>query len=131
MNENDFQSNPRTALLLDAADLLEKRAARCIPGPWKVDGRRVVAEDDEWDDVARDCPSHDEADWIAMMDPRLAEHLASHMRAQGRELYFNEVGGGDTPVTREYVRSTYGDILLLAMKILKRDDVPWLQVAGD
>lgn len=45
MNEEDFRRNPRTALLLDAADLLERRAERCVPGPWKVDATWVISDD--------------------------------------------------------------------------------------
>lgn len=125
MNEEDFKRNPRSALLFEAADLLERRAERCVPGPWKVDGRSVVPEDDEWDDVARDCPAHDEADWIAMMDPTIAPHLASLLQTQARNLYMDEAASGNTPVTREYVKSVYGDYLELTAKLLKRRDIPW------
>lgn len=125
MNEEDFKKNPRSALLLDASDLLVGCATRCVPGPWKVDGRSVVPEDDEWDDIARDCPSHDEADWIAMMDPTIAPHLVSILQTQARNLYIDEVGGGDTPVTHKYITSKYGDLLELAAKLLKRRNIPW------
>lgn len=125
MNEKDFRSNPRSALLFDAADLLVRRSERCVPGPWKVDGRSVVPEDDEWDDIARDCPSHDEADWIAMMDPTIAPHLVSILQSQARALYMDEVGGGDTPVSREYTTSTYGDLMKLSANLLGRREIPW------
>lgn len=131
MDVQDFRRNPRTALLFDAADLLERRAGRCVPGPWKVDGRSVVPEDDEWDDVARDCPSHDEADWIAMMDPRLATPLARHVRERGRELYFNESMAGNSRVTREFTESAYGAILDVAVKLLKRTEILWSDLGGE
>lgn len=126
MDDQDFRRSPRTALLFDAADLLEKRAARCIPGPWKVDGRDVVPESDSWGEVAT-CreSSHDEADWIAMMDPRLAPFLAQHMRTQGRELCLNESCSGNTPVTRKYTMSVYGDLLNIAVILLERTRIPW------
>lgn len=127
MDDQDFKRNPRTALLFEAADLLERRAERCVPGPWVAEGRDVVPRDDEYGEVAT-CreSSHDEADWIAMMGPELAPELARHMRAEARELYMNESCSGDTPVTREFTRDKYGDLLVLASKILKRDEVPWL-----
>lgn len=125
MDDQDFRRNPRTALLFDAADLLERRAARCIPGPWIVDGRDVVPKSDEWGDIALNCSSHDEADWIAMMDPRLAPFLAQHMRAQGRELYLNESIGGNTRGTQQYTQDAHGDLLEIAVKILKRTEIPW------
>lgn len=128
MDDQDFKRNPRTALLFEAADLLERRAARCIPGPWLADGRDVVPRDDDEHGKIATCreSSHDEVDWIAMMGPELAPELARHMRAEGRELAFNEWGSGDTPVTREFTRSKYGDLLVIAAKILKRDEVPWV-----
>lgn len=125
MNEEDFKRNPRSALLFEAADLLERRGERCVPGPWKADGRDVVPEDNEWDNIARGCPSHDESDWIAMMDPTIGPHLVSVFRTQAVSLYLDDVGGGDTPVTREYIMSTYGDLLVIAAKLLKRRDIPW------
>lgn len=126
MDDQDFRRNPRTALLFDAADLLERRAERCIPGPWVVDGRDVVPEADEYGEIAT-CreSSHDEADWIAMMDPRLAAPLARHMREEGRELYFNESMGGNTPVTQQYTQDAYGDLLEIAVNVLKRAEIPW------
>lgn len=128
MDDQDFKRNPRTALLFEAADLLEKRAERCIPGPWVVEGRDVVPDNDEYGEIAT-CreSSHDEADWIAMMGPELAPELARHLRAEARELALNEWGDGDTPVGREFTRDKYGDLLVLASKILKRDEVPWLE----
>lgn len=132
MDDQDFRLNSRTALLFDAADLLGKRAARCIPGPWVVDGRDVVPESDSWGEVAT-CreSSHDEADWIAMMDPRLAPFLANHMRERGRELYFNESMAGNSHVTREFTESAYGDILNVAVRLLKRTEIPWPDLGGE
>lgn len=127
MNEEDFKKNPRSALLFEAADLLGRRAERCVPGPWVANGRDVEPEDDEWADIALNCPSHDESDWIAMMDPTIAPHLSSLLRAQARNLYMDEAGSGNTPVTREYVESAYGDYLKLSVKLLKRRDIPWLK----
>lgn len=129
MDEEDFKKNPRSALLFEAADLLENRAERCVPGPWKADGRDVVPENDEWADIALNCPSHDEADWIAMMDPLIAPEFANMLRAQARNLYMDEAVGGDTPVTREYITSAYGDLLVIAAKLLKRRDITWLKIA--
>lgn len=125
MNEEDFKKNPRSALLFEAADLLGRRAERCVPGPWVANGRDVEPEDDEWADIALNCPSHDESDWIAMMDPTIAPHLVSVFRVQAANLYLDEVSGGDTPAMREYVTSTYGDLLQLAAKLLNRD-ASWL-----
>jgi hypothetical protein len=124
VNEEDFRRNPRSALLFDAADLLERCAKHCVPGPWKVDGRAVVPTDDTWNDVARDCPSHVEADWIAMMNPTIAPYLASTLRVRGRELYLNESIGGNTSVTRDFVESEYGMLLMMAADMLGKD-VPW------
>lgn len=126
MDDNDFRESPYTALLFDAADLLERRAERCIPGPWVVDGRDVVPEDDEYGEIAT-CreSSHDEADWIAMVDPSIAPELASTLRYQGCELYLNVAASGDTASTRSYVRESYGDLLVLAWKLLGRPKRDW------
>lgn len=128
MNEEDFRRNPRSALLFDAADLLERRAERCVPGPWKVDGRDVVPTDDTWSEVAT-CreSSHDEADWIAMMNPTIAPYLAHMLRTRGRELYVNESIGGDTSVTRDFMESEYGMLLMMAADMLDKD-VPWKSI---
>jgi hypothetical protein len=127
MNDEDFRKNVYTALLFDAADLLERRAARCIPGPWVVDGRDVVPKSDSWGEVAT-CreSSHDEADWIAMMDPSITPQFATMLRDQGRELYLNIVSAGDTRATRWFIDDSYGDLLVLAWKLCGRPDLPWL-----
>lgn len=98
-----------------AATVLERTAKRCIPGPWAADGRDVVPVGDEYAEIAT-CreSSHDEADWIALVDPRIAEPLAEYMRESGRELYFNEAMGGNTQITREYTEHRYGHLLDIA-----------------
>lgn len=124
MNDEDFRKNPRTALLLDAADLLERLAERCVPGPWKVDGRDVVPMNDEWSDIATNCVSADEADWIALMNPVIAPFLIDTLRDRGRGLYVNEGVSGNTIVTRDFIKAEYGSLLDMAAEMLGKE-VPW------
>lgn len=79
-------------LLRAAADLIEQRGEDALPGPWECldGGDRLIAWrvgpggfDDDFEYVVDEPVSHSgTAEWIALLDPAVAEPLAAWLRAE-------------------------------------------------
>lgn len=76
------------ATLNRAADVLEERAGKATPGPWRTPPPDSVGEwivyDADWAIAETRAYSHNDAEWTASMSPAVAAPLALWLRTDAK-----------------------------------------------